>query len=860
MSDQTVDSAATIFRSQFRQHPAAKPSPHEVLVEQLAREMRRRWQRRENPLAEEFLNRHPELWLEPLAAIEVIYEEIHLREEQGAKDAWSVLFARFPQWRDHLEALQECHQALDAPTSTPHFPEVGESLGEYRLVAELGRGLQGRVFLAKQPALADRPVVLKLTPRTGLEHLSLARLQHTNIVPLFTARDDRARQLRLLCMPYFGGATVFEVVRHLANEPLEHRTGRSLMDAVDHVQSSRPAATSGLSGPRAFLTRASYVQSVCWIGACCADALHYAHERNLLHLDLKPSNVLIAADGQPMLLDFHLAREPIRAEGPPPEGLGGTPAYMAPEQYALVEAIARGKPIAVPVDARADVYSLGTLLYEALGGSSPFKPGTSPPLHRVNSQVSVGLSDLIGRCLEQRPADRYPDAAALAADLRRHLSDRPLAGVRNRSWPERWRKWRRRRSGLFRSLAALSLTAVVAVAFGVNSWLGAKEKVAEAKTALADGMRQARDLGHLDEAEATLRRGLTALRHVPFQRSLANQLQAELDKVDAAHEAAQRERLARELHKQTEQMRVLFGLEIQPSQHLGSLLAHCRELWSRREQVPKALSPELAAVAKADLGDLAILWTDLSVRLAPPADTAAARREALQVLDDARTLLGGSPVLDLLQKQNRLALGLPEKAPQSGSTRPAQTAWEHYALGRAWLRSGDLERASAELHEAVVLEPDGCWPNYYYGLCAWRLNRWEDAALAFSVCVGAAPKVAGFYYNRALALGELRRDSAAMLDYGRALELDPTMSAAALNRGMLQYRGKRYGEATRDLEKAAQLGADPATVSYDLALINLAQENRDAAKVNLRRALEYFPAHREAQALLDQIEKKKQRP
>src|SRR5947209_2427798 len=91
---------------------------------------------------------------------------------------------------------------------SPRFPAVGEALGDLLLLAELGRGVEGRVYLARQSTLSDRPLVLKLTPDHGQEHLSLARLQHTHIVPLYWAQELPERGLRMLCMPYLGGSTL----------------------------------------------------------------------------------------------------------------------------------------------------------------------------------------------------------------------------------------------------------------------------------------------------------------------------------------------------------------------------------------------------------------------------------------------------------------------------------------------------------------------------------------------------------------------------------------------------------------------------------------------------------------------------
>src|SRR5262245_33382221 len=166
--------------------PSRAADSPEALAERLADEMRRCWRQGERPLAEDFLARHPELAGHPEGAAELIYEEVCLRQEHGEAAASGEVLARFPQWADQIRVLLDCHRALEGAPAGPAFPAAGEELGDFRLVAELGRGAQGRVFLATQPALADRPVVLKLAPRATGEHLALARLQHTHVVPLYS--------------------------------------------------------------------------------------------------------------------------------------------------------------------------------------------------------------------------------------------------------------------------------------------------------------------------------------------------------------------------------------------------------------------------------------------------------------------------------------------------------------------------------------------------------------------------------------------------------------------------------------------------------------------------------------------------
>jgi serine/threonine protein kinase len=753
------------------------PEAAAALAARLVWEMIQRWRQGERPLPEDFLARYPDLWQHPEAAADLIYEELCLRQEHGPEIPVEQVLRRFPHWRPQLEVLLDCQRVLGPSRPPPQFPAAGEGLGDFLLLAEIGSGAQGRVFLASQLSLGDRPVVLKVTPAEAREHLALARLQHTHIVPLYSVHDHPDRRLRALCMPYFGGATLDRLLHALRSRPLVERTGQDLLDALDRVQAGAPLAAPFRGRARQALAAASYVEAVCWAGACLADALQDAHDRGLVHLDLKPSNVLLAADGQPMLLDFHLAREPVHPDGAWPEWLGGTPAYMSPEQQAAVDAVQRGRPVPRPVDGRSDIYSLGVVLYEALDGGLP-EPGAPPrTLHRRHPQVSVGLADIVGKCLAHDPARRYADMAALAADLRRHLAHRPLVGVRNRSLAERWQKWRRRRPhGAARAAMLLAvLMASVGVAIGAATHY--RQRVEQARTALSDGQVQ-RARGEWEGAVCTLQRGLAVARGTPGQWELTEALEHGLRRAEQGRADADRAAAGRTLHELADRVRFLYGADRASAGQRCGLAASCRAFWEQRGRIVRRLSNNggaaLDPACRDDLLDVAIFWADLQVCLAPSTGTEEAGRQALTVLAEAEGLLGPSPVLD---EERRLHGAPPRPACPGVWCGQARTAWEHYALGRALLRAHDLARAEQEVAASVRLQPHGLWPNFYQGLCAYLQGRYTDATLAYSVCVGVAPDAAGCWYNRSLALAALGRTDQALSDYDEAVRLDPTLAA-----------------------------------------------------------------------------------
>jgi WD40 repeat protein len=219
-----------------------------------------------------------------------------------------------------------------------------------------------------------------------------------------------------------------------------------------------------------------------------ARAMQLAHSRNVVHRDLKPANVLLTAAGTPKVTDFGLARQLDSATGQTqPGALMGTPNYMAPEQ-------ASGR--AHEAGPAADVYALGTLLYECLTGRPPFQGKTvmaildqvrtrepAPP-SRCQPTVPRDLETICLKCLHKQPEQRYASAQALAEDLHRWQTGEPIT-ARPTGWLERTVKWARRRpaqAGLV-LLALLLLLGLVAGGVGLFAYQAIKteKEIAEQK-------------------------------------------------------------------------------------------------------------------------------------------------------------------------------------------------------------------------------------------------------------------------------------------------------------------------------------------------------------------------------------------
>jgi tetratricopeptide (TPR) repeat protein len=483
----------------------------------------------------------------------------------------------------------------------------------------------------------------------------------------------------------------------------------------------------------------------------------------------------------------------------------------------------------------------------AVVNSDPVPPRVRRP------EVPPALETICLKALAKEPGRRYPSADDLADDLDRFLAGGNIA-ARPEGWARRWTRKLRRRPWVGALTLAVLLLAVGGAYLAV---LGNRQKLAEAEAALAEGRELLRGREYTP-ALRRLTRGLDLARGRWGGDDLARALEREILQ-------ARRLLAAEELRRVADSLRFLVDPETLSVRQLQTLDAQCRRLWEARHGILRVFrggDRDLEQRTRTDLLDLVCLWADLRFRVQGHAANQNAQ-QAFEVLAEAEKLLGRSPALE---HQRRLLTFSPGRvgeplAEEHAREEPAPAnAWDAYLLGRSWLRAGRPDLAEPLLEQAAALQPQGFWPNFHWGVCAQRLKRYPEADKALSICIALAPKLPQGYYNRALVHAAAGHVSRALRDYDRAMTVDPVFAPAALNRGLLLAHLGRYREAEIDLRRALRTGADAATVHYNLAVLQLAQNNRRAALDAVNSALAQDPTNPKARQLLHLLQRGRESP
>ncbi|AWM36040.1 Serine/threonine-protein kinase PrkC [Gemmata obscuriglobus] len=643
----------------------------------------------------------------------------------------------------------------------------GDHVLGFTLVEFLGKGTFAQVFLAEQEAIAGRLVVLKVTSTPTPEPDRLGRLQHPNVVPIHSVHSAPPHEL--ICMPYLGRTTLADVLRaeryrnpshptrfaHSGSSPTQPGTGSVPVAGLRMLPAAPPG--DGLLGDHRRVLR---------LLSDLAAGLDHAHHRGILHLDIKPANVLLADTGEPMLLDFNLAHDTTAtARGP----VGGTLPYAAPEQLAEIDTRAGHA-----VDERADLYALGALAYELFTAEQAFPAGmmsksefkqyianrrTVPSVRAAAPAVPRAVDAIVRKLLAPSPADRYQTALELKTDLDRQLADLPLASAPDRSPVERLGKWHRRNPWLALRLA---LAAVVGLALGFGVVVYRQEGATRARAAAEQALAAQNQM-------PALRLDLTAPGDSPSRA---------------------RGRAAAERHL------AAFGLPGDDN-------------WRNAEpfaRLPDGFKPGAAA----DLGELLLLLAHArtqDARALPEDERAAALREALRLNRLAEGCFAPDAVPPFLFAQRARLDGEPAPAP----TEPRHPR-DHYLEAVGLIADGRFRAATGPLERTVAGAPAHGAAHFALAFCRQQLGQYQRALERYDTAHALLARDPRPAFNRGIVYGLMQKHPEAEAEFALALAIDPGHAESHRNRAVARLAQRKHPEAEQDLTAALEKGVSPLLV------------------------------------------------
>ena len=652
-------------------------------------------------------------------------------------------------------------------------------------------------------------MALKVTAGPSAESATLAQLQHTNIMPVYSAHA--AGPLTAVCMPFYGRTTLADVIGGLKKSPSPPGSGHYLVSTLKGAKTAvgpaavpgradvtaPPAAPAGTHDLLDRLAGYSYADAVLWVGARVADGLSHAHARGVVHRDLKPANVLLTDEGQPMLLDFNLAEDGTGAA----VKIGGTLPYMSPEHLDAF----RGVP-GPPVDGRTDIYALGLVLFELLAGRPAFpvpagkmadvlaqmaaaRRAGPPPLRALSAAVSPAAEAVILKCLAPAPADRYPSAAALRDDLDRHLADQPLVHAGNPSARERARKWARRNPRVASAGTVGALAGSLVVAAGLTAWGYAQDA---ARFAAAD--QAAAFLKKRDAVAAHHGAGMLDPARLPGA-------------ADAGRDAL-----------------AVYHVTTDPD--WATRPAVTRLPAATRDKVKRAAGEVLAltAQAAAKAGDAAE-----AARLAALAGAGAAADNPFDADRVASELLAAGHVPEATALAEAAADATPDRL-------RAQ-----YMLGVCRQTAGQYAKAEAAYSAALALDPNHYWARLYRAGVRHALADYPGAVADYTKAVDLRPDEPDARICRAVS----RRSAGDPA--GAAADLTAALAAGAPQTRIYFLRAKIYAQlgdpARAEADRATGLAKTPIeAASWAARAIARRPTDPAGAAADLREAVRREPA------------------
>ena len=698
-------------------------------------------------------------------------------------------------------------------------PPDGNVFGKYTIEKKLGQGGMGAVYLAHDPDL-DRKVALKLmllkeagsVERFSREARASAKLKHPNIIQVYEIGS--INEYHYFTMEYIDGESLDKLI----------------------------ARADGNLSPR------RTAQIICGI----ALALDYAHKQGIIHRDIKPANILIDKDDKVYLTDFGLAKElggtehSLTMTGT----IVGTADYMAPEQ-----ALGDKKKI----DARSDIFSLGSTLYYALTGQLPFQGEElyqilesvvhNDPIApgRLAKNISKDIETICLKCLEKESDRRYQSSGQLAEDLNHFLNGEAIS-ARPVSLLGKIRKKARKNK-----IAALALTAVVILlvsgiaaitVFQANRQTTIKARMILDKTkigtlTLDDKIALANDALKIDPAlaEAWEIIGDAYIGKNDYKKSIAGF--SEAIKLNPAMVSAYYSR----------------GYAIERDGDLGTVKA----IPDYQKVIELAPDSDIGYVCMGVIKFLnreyepAVKYFDKAIKIKADSLQAYERRAIcyihlgrhdLALADWGKAIELGTKHMDVYSnrgffymKKGDYELAIRDYTRAIGFN-PNSGDMNYYNRGFAYAKKGELDKALADLNKAIELNPEKSDHFNERGVIYLDDKEDFDKAIAdFTKAIELAPQKAYSYDNRGMAYALKYETDLALADFNRAIELDGAIASFYKHRGLAYNDKKEFGPALADLTKAIKLDPKDVELYQRRGAIYRNKKEFDNALVDLNKAI-----------------------
>ena len=313
------------------------------------------------------------LYTEGQIPFDLVLEEIQIRRSCGEAPNLEDFRDRFP----HLQGIiaeflgrQVPRPSTNSLGKLPVFPPEF-TIDDFQIVRTLGQGAFASVYLARQLSI-QRLVALKVSLHGSDEPIALSQLDHPNVVRLYDQRRISDPDAILLYMQYVPGGTLSDTIKATCSTAPEELSGKSLLQTVDAALLTAGQQLPENSVEREQLARLDWPRVVAWLGIQLSEGLAAAHERGIMHRDVKPANILLTAEGVPKLADFNVSFSGLAGSAGAAVHFGGSLAYMSPEQLQVADP--RAAERAENLDGRSDLYSLAIVLWEVWNGRRPVQP------------------------------------------------------------------------------------------------------------------------------------------------------------------------------------------------------------------------------------------------------------------------------------------------------------------------------------------------------------------------------------------------------------------------------------------------------------------------------------------------------